>query len=58
MDSQDVHILIPKTFKHHITWQKDTSRCDGIKDSNGKITLDYLIEPNIIMKILINRKGE
>ena len=32
------------------------SRCDGIKDSNGKITLDYLIEPNVIMKIL--RKGE
>lgn len=56
MDPQDVHILIPRTFKHISHGRRIQADVMELSIQNGKITLDYLSEPNIIMKVL--RKGE
>ena len=43
MDPQDVHILIPRTFKHIISHGKRIQAdVMELRIQNGKITLDYL----------------
>lgn len=46
-----VYILIPKTCKCYLIWQKGLCRCD-YETWDGGVILDYLGGPNIIMMAL------
>lgn len=52
----DVHVLIPGTRECFVTWQRGMKATDEIKvahqQTKKEIILDYLSEPNIIMRVL------